>query len=224
MVGIIAKTLATLFIAFFALIGVVYAGRAAPSTLDQAFDAGCEGVAFGMCFLGIKLGQTTIAEARDILAHHPWVVSMTSHVFYDYFEVAHQHFVWRDPRVPEAPLWQGELIASEATIDSVRLESDVTLGELWGALGGPGIVAHQGQANNRLQPTLLSYLFFTDNTMVVSRADACPITYRGFLMGKVNALELRNTAFTVALEQHFDEVNNLGQLLRGVRVNSEVCS
>ncbi len=223
MAAILAKGFIALFTAFAALIGAAHAGRVDAATLHQAFEAGCQDVQFGMCFLGIQLGQTTIAQARDILARHSWVISVNPYVVYDYFEVAHQHFVWRDPQMPDAPVWRGELIASEDAIESVRLESEVTLGALWGALGSPGIMAHQGQPNHRVPPTLLSYLFFTDNTMVVSRAPACPISYRGFLLGEVNALELRNTAFSLAQGQPAGEMSNLGQLLRDLRLTSADC-
>ncbi len=224
MFAIFAKAIFGLFITFSALIGVVQAGGADAANLEPAFEAGCEGSQFGTCFLGIRPGQTTLTEAITILHQHEWVVSVTPRVFYDYYQVAYQHFAWRDPRVPDAPIWRGELIAEDSVIDNVRLESEMMLGELWGALGSPGIVAHQGQANNQSSSTLLSYLFFTDHTMLVSRSSACPISYHGFLMGEVNTLEFRDTAFALAVGQAAHETTSLGQLWRELRRIDSECS
>jgi hypothetical protein len=204
---------------FAAAIGLVQISQPDSSHLRALFmDSACDETP---CFLGIELGRTSLDEARAILGEHPWIVEIADQLLYDYMGSEHLRFRWHwGEHSIDRSTWSGELIASYGTVYMVRLETGLTLGDLWIALGTPEIIPFTVVQSQHRPVVLLYSSFFSHRSVAVASALHCPLSYRHFLQGEVYTLELRRrTSFSATSPAS----TNPALLLRWLRESEPLC-
>lgn len=164
------------------------------------------------CFLGIRLGITRLSDARAILNAHPSVSSVAFRPRMDFYGNEHLRFTWH-PQINSPTSWTGELIASYGTVYQVRLETGLSLGELWLALGRPEIGASSLVTTRGRASALVYASFFGDRRIRLTMAATCPLTLSSLLQGRAAAIELRQTSLPNATDAH----PSLAALVRALR-------
>jgi hypothetical protein len=149
------------------------------------------------CWLGVRLGETTAAEAVDLLSQHPWVADVLVDQMLRRSMEASGAIRWHwNGQQPERLSGFGELYAAGGVIRTITLQTNIAVGDLWLHLGQP-----QQGVFSFLRGSMLHHSFYADTGLQALSQIDCPTQINDFWKAIVR-LEVRPSAMFNGEYQH----------------------
>lgn len=151
-------------------------------------DDGCAEDERYTCWLGVRVGQTTAADAVGLLRRHPWVADVLVNQALRRNMAAAGAIRWHwNGQQPARLSGVGELYASGGVIRTITLQTEIAVGDLWLYLGQP-----QQGVFSFLRGSMLHHGYYADTGLQVLSQIDCPTRLNAFWTARVR-LEVRPT-------------------------------